>query len=545
MSKKILYGKHAQNSLAQGVNIVASAVRGTIGPRGSNVVFDKGYGAPMITNDGVSIAKEITLADKFENMGAEIVKEVAARTNDTAGDGTTTSIIITDAIVQAGMKYLSKGSNGLQLRRGIEAATSDAVTVLSEIARSVEDDSEIKHIATISAESEELGSLIAETMQDIGKDGVVTVEESQMVGVTSDITPGMKFETGYISHYFVTNKERMEAVYENVSILVTDKKISAIKDVLPLLEKLAASGKKELVIIAEDIDGEALGTFVLNKMRGIFSVLAIKAPGFGERKRGELEDIAMSVGATIVTDALRVALETGDMSVLGFASKVVSTKDSTVLIDGRVKNIDLEQHITSIKTQISLVGGSKLDAFTKVYLQKRIARLSNGVAVIKVGAPTESEMKYLKLKIEDAVHATKAAIEEGIVPGGGVTLAKIATKLSIPTEKTDYARGYKSLVDSLCAPLTQIIVNTGSNNAKNIVAMVQDAEDSYGYDATADFSKSIELVDMIKVGIIDPVKVTRTALQNAASAAGILLTTDVAIADDEETVKLTQQNPEQ
>ncbi|MBY0328557.1 chaperonin GroEL, partial [Patescibacteria group bacterium] len=445
------------------------------------------------------------------------------------------------------IKTLMKGSNGLQLRHGIEAATTDAISKLSSMSRSVEDSSEIRHVATISAENEELGLIIADTIQAVGNDGVVTVEESQLVGVTSTVVEGMEFASGFVSHYLVTNKERMEAVYENVSILVTTKKISAIKDLVPLLEKLATLGKKELVIIAEDIEGEALGAVVLNKMRGIFSILAIKAPGFGERKQGELEDIALSVGATVVTDALHIALETGDSSVLGSAVKVISTKDTTVLIGGKSKKVDIEQQIHSIKTQISLVGGSKIDAFTKEYLYKRIARLTSGIAVIKVGAATETETKYLKLKIEDAVHATKAAIEEGVILGGGVALAKVATQLSLPVEKTDYARGYHILVEALSAPLTQIILNTGSNNAKAIVTLVQQADELFGYDATADFSKDIELVDMMKKGIIDPVKVTRTALQHAASAAGILLTTDVAIADDEETTKqkLAQQNPEQ
>lgn len=539
MSKTILHGIHAQKALAQGVRIVADAVRGTIGPRGRNVIFDKGYGVPMITNDGVSVAKDITLANKFENMGAEIVKEVAVKTNDSVGDGTTTSILLCDAMVTGGMNYLAKGANGLLLRKGIEQAVSDVSAVLATLARPVDGIEAITHVATIAAENEHIGSIIAETIQTIGTDGVVTVEESQITGVSSEVVSGMKFESGYVTQHLVTDKERMEAVHTNVAVLVTEKKISAIGDIVPLLEKLAALGKKELVIIAEDIDGEALGTIVLNKMRGIFTVLAIKAPGFGERKRGELEDIAVAVGATIVSTALDVALKMGDMSVLGHAEKVVATKDATVIVGGGGKKDIVQNHIHSIKTQISMVGDSKIDAFIKLHLQKRIARLTNGIAVIRVGAATETEMKYLKLKIEDAVHATKAAIEEGVVAGGGTALAKVTAKLqNKATGKTDYNYGYNILVDALSAPLEQIIFNTGTKKTKKIIFSVQHSESEFGYDATIDvFSKEVVLVDMIKMGIIDPVKVTRTALQNAASAAGILLTTDVAIADDEETGK--------
>ena len=539
MSKQILHGIQAQQALLKGVSTVADAVKGTIGPRGRNVIFDKGYGVPTITNDGVSVAKEIILADTIENMGASIIKEVAVKTNDTAGDGTTTSIILCNAIITEGMKYIAKGANGILVRQGIEQATQDATNILATLARTVNDPNEIKQVATISAESEELGIIIAETIQTIGTDGVVTVEESHGVGVTSTVTSGMKFEGGYVTHHLVTDKERMEAVHTNVAVLVTEGKLSSIQDIVPLMEKLAASGKKELIVIAEDIEGEALGTIILNKMKGIFTVLAIKAPGFAERKRGEIEDIAVSVGATIVTSALSVALQTGDMSVLGTAEKVVSTKDSTIITGGAAKKSVLDTHIQAIKTQITMVGDSKLDAFTKVHLQKRIARLSNGIAVIKVSAPTESEMRYLKLKIEDAVHATKAAIEEGIVAGGGTALTKVSALLQKNvTDKTDYMRGYQILLDALVCPLQQIILNTGNTNAKNIVTMVHNTSAELGFDATTDPSlKTIQLVDMISHGIIDPVKVTRTALQNAASAAGILLTTDVAIADDEETVK--------
>ena len=559
MSKTILHGNDARRALTKGVAVVADAVRVTIGPRGRNVVFDKGYGAPVITNDGVSIAKEITLSDKFENMGAEIVKEVATKTNELAGDGTTTSIVLMSAITTNGISHITEGSNGLLLRQGIEAATTDAIETLRTMARAVKNKSEIQHVATISAESAEIGEIIASTIETVGTDGVVTVEESQVFGVMSVVVEGLEFATGFVSPYLVTNKERMEASYMNVPVLVTDKKISAIKDVLPLLEKLAAAGKKELVIIAEEIDGEALGTFVLNKMRGIFNVLAIKAPGFGERKRDELQDIATVLGATIVTDALGMALETADTTVLGRAGKIVSTKEKTIIVEGAGKNSAIKERIQAIKNQHKNVGTSKLDAFTKTHLEKRIAKLSNGVAVIRVGAATETEMKYLKLKIEDAVHATRAAIEEGVVLGGGVALAKVASVISErlqnsprfkktkqSKQEAEFIQGYTALTDALVAPLRQIAHNAGQTDPESVVEKVQNAKEQFGYDASADMlTGNFVLIDMMKKGIIDPVKVTRTALQNAASAAGILLTTDVAIADDDETIKLSQLAPKE
>lgn len=554
MAKKILHGLEAQEALTKGLNTVADAVRITLGPRGRNVVFDKGYGAPMITNDGVSIAREITLLDKFENMGAEIIKEVASKTNDAAGDGTTTSVVLTAAIATEGVKRIGTGANGLVLRQGIEAAAADVVEVLRALARPVKNKEEIKQVATISAESAEIGSIIASTIDKVGTDGVVTVEESQVFGVTSEVVEGMEFDKGFVSHYMINNAERGDASYSNVPVLVTDKKISAIKDVLPLLEKLAAAGKKELVIIAEDIDGEALTTFVLNKIRGIFNILAIKAPGFGDRKAGELSDIAALVGATVVTDALGIALETADTSVLGKAGKVISTKEKTVIVDGKGKKSAIKERVDSIKGELTQVGGSKLDKFTRDHLEKRIAKLTSGVAVIRVGAATETEMKYLKLKIEDAVNATKAAIEEGIVPGGGVALAKVSgtvtstmlksaryKKSQTDKGESEFMAGYMALTDALTAPLRQIAHNAGHTDPGLVVDAVQKSENAFGYDASADsIGGEFVLVDMMKKGIIDPVKVTRTALQNAASAAGILLTTDVAIADDPDAPKPEQ-----
>lgn len=550
MAKKILHGREAQEALLKGVQAVADAVRITIGPRGRNVVYDKGYGAPMITNDGVSIAKEITLSDKFENMGAEIVKEVASKTNDSAGDGTTTSVVLTAAIANEGVKRTAMGANGLILRQGIEAATKDVVEELRAMARPVKNKEEVKQVATISAESEEIGAIIASTIDTIGKDGVVTVEESQVFGVTSEVVEGLSFDKGFVSHYMVNNQERMEAVYNNVPVLVTDKRISAIKEILPLLEKLASAGKKELVIIADDIEGEALTTLVLNKIRGIFNVLAIKAPNFGDRKKEELQDIATVLGATLVTDDLGIALETADLTVLGKAGKIVATKDQTVIVEGKGKKADIAERIASIKAAHKQATG-KLDTFTREHLEKRIAKLSQGVAVIRVGAATETEMKYLKLKIEDAVNATKAAIEEGIVPGGGVALTKVSgivrkkllasaryKKAQVDKKESEFIAGYLALVDALTAPITQIAKSAGHEESALIIDKVQQAGSTLGYDAATDaMSGEIELVDMMQKGIIDPVKVTRTALQNAASAAGILITTDVAIADEPEPAK--------
>ena len=546
MAKKILQGREAQEKLMAGLNAVADAVKTTIGPRGRNVVYDKGYGAPMITNDGVSIAREITLSDKFENMGAEIIKEVASKTNDAAGDGTTTATVLTQAIAREGIKRTGMGANGLLVRLGIEAAVVDVVAELKSVAKPIKNKEEIKQVATISAESADIGAIIARTIDTIGKDGVVTVEESQTFGVTSDIVEGMEFDKGYVSSYLITNQDRMEASYSNVPVLVTDKKISAIKEILPLVEKLAQTGKKELVIIAEDVDGEALATFVVNKVRGIFSVLAIKAPGFGDRKREQLADIAAVVGATVVSDELGMTLESAELDVLGKAGKVIATKDKTTIVDGKGAKAAIDARIAVARA--ALAGAAKYD---KDHLEKRIARLASGVAVIRVGAATETEMKYLKLKIEDAVNATRAAIEEGIVPGGGVALAKASEKVAKKllasarykkshesAKETQFMAGYMALVDSLTAPLRQIAINAGVDDAGVVVDAVKKADASMGYDASSDvLLGDIVLVDMIAKGIIDPVKVTRTALQNAASAAAILLTTDVAIADEPEPKK--------
>jgi chaperonin GroEL len=533
MAKQILYNEAARKALSRGVAAVADAVKITLGPRGRNVVLDKGYGSPTITNDGVSIAKDIILKDKFENMGAEIIKEVATKTNDIAGDGTTTSVVLMNAIVSEGMKHTTMGVNAMGLRFGIEAAAKDVVEALKSIAKPIKTDEEIKQVATISAESTDIGAIIADTIKKVGKDGVVTVEEAQSIGIESEVVGGIEFDKGYISAYMVTNAERMEAEYQDPAILITDKKISSIKEILPLLEKMAQTGKKELVIIADDVDGEALATFVLNKLRGGFNVLAVKAPGYGDRKKELLADIAVTVGATVVTEDLGLKFETVDLSVLGKARKVVSTKDSTVIVGGKGKPADIKERIAQIKAQRAHTD-SKYDIEK---LDARIAKLSGGVAVIRVGAATETEMKYLKLKIEDAVNATKAAIEEGIVAGGGVALVKAADKVqgmfTAAAKKNtsmskEFELGYHIVLKALEAPLKQIAINTGKDDGSVIVDKVKNGKGNAGYDALADEM----IVDMIAAGIVDPVKVTRSGVQNAASAAAILLTTEAAIAEE-------------
>lgn len=535
MAKKIIYNEEARKALTKGINAVADAVKVTIGPRGRNVVYDKGYGTPIITNDGVSIAKEITLKDKFENIGAEIIKEVATKTNDIAGDGTTTATILMQAIVVEGMKHTTMGVSAMALKAGIESAAHDVVKALQSIAKPIKSDEEIEQVATISAESKEIGKIIATTIKKVGKDGVVTVEEAQTIGIDSEVVSGIELEKGYISPYMVTNAERMEAEYTDPVILVTDKKISNIKEILPFLEKLAATGKKDLVIIAEDVDGDALTTFLLNKIRGGFNVLAIKAPGYGEKKKEIIADIAVTIGATVITDELGITFENADLSVLGKARKVIAKKDSSIIVGGKGKKIDIESRIAQVKTERANTNAK----YDKEKLDERIAKLSGGIAVIHVGAATETEMKYLKLKIEDAVNATKAAIEEGIVAGGGVALVKAGAIVEkvVKNLSKEKELGYQIVLKALEAPLKQIAINAGKDDGSVIVDKVKNGKGNMGYDALND----VIVDDMIALGIVDPVKVTRSGIQNAASAAAILLTTEVAIADDGEEKKTPQQ----
>lgn len=535
MAKKIIYNEDARKALKKGVDIVADAVKITLGPRGRNVVLDKGYGTPTITNDGVSIAKDISLRDKFENMGAEIIKEVASKTNDIAGDGTTTATILTQAIISEGMKHTTMGVNAMGIKSGIESASKDIVSALKSIAKPIKSDEEIKQVATISAESAELGAIIADTIKKVGKDGVVTVEESQSTGLESEIVEGIQFDKGYVSPYMITNPERMESEFTDPHILVTDKKISSIKEVLPLLEQLAHSGKKDLVIIAEDIDGEALATFVVNKLRGTFNVLGIKAPGYGDKKKEMLQDIAVTIGATVVTEEVGMKFENVTLSVLGKARKVISTKDNTVIVGGKGKKSDIEERISQLKKQKEQVD-SKYD---KEKIDERIAKLSGGVAVIRVGAATETEMKYLKLKIEDAVNATKAAIDEGIVSGGGVALIRAGAEVekSLANSKnkltSEQLLGYNIVLKALSAPAKQIAINAGKEDGSVIVDKIKNNKANFGYDALNDDY----VVDMISAGIVDPVKVTRLGVENSCSAAAILLTTEAAIADEPEEKK--------
>jgi chaperonin GroEL len=537
MVKQIIFGEKAKKSLKKGVDLVAEAVKLTLGPRGRNVILDKGYGSPTITNDGVSIAKDISLKDKFENLGAEIVKEVANKTNETAGDGTTTSVILTQAIFNEGLKYTSMGINTMALRTSIEKASELVIKTLKEISKPIKTKEEIKQVATISAESEEIGKIIADTIEKVGKDGVVTVEESQSFGVDSEIVEGLEFDKGYVSPYMITNSDRMEAEMVDPGVLVTDKKISTIKDILPLMEKLLQTGKKDLVIVAEDVDGEALATFVVNKLRGIFNVLAIKAPGFGDDKKEQLNDIAIVLGAKVVSGDIGLKLENASLDVLGKAKRIVSTKDKTIIVGGLGKKTIIDSYLNQLKKQKeNLTSKYEIEK-----IEKRIAKLSGGVAVIKVGAATEMEMKYLKLKIEDAVNATKAAIEEGIVAGGGSAFLKVAKILSTKKQTilSEHNLGFEIIIKAIQFPLKQIAINAGKDDGSVIVEKVMNSEkDNFGYNALED--KYVD--DMIKAGIIDPLKVTRLAIQNASSAASILLTTEVAITDEIEEKKESHQD---
>jgi chaperonin GroEL len=538
MAKQVIFGEDVKKRLQKGVDTVANAVKVTLGPRGRNVILDRGYGGPTITNDGVSIAKEITLKDKFENMGAEIIKEVANKTNEVAGDGTTTATVLTQALVREGLRQTTMGINAMAVRSGMEHAAQDVVAALKEMATKISSLDEIKQVATISAESVELGEKIAETIDKVGKDGVVTVEESQSFGIETELTEGMEFDKGYVSPYMVTNPERMEAEFKNAHLLITDKKISSVQEILPLLEKIAQTGKKELVIIADDVEGEALATFVVNKLKGGFSVLAVKAPGYGDRKKEILTDIAATTGAQVITEDMGLKLETTELSQLGKADRIVATKDKTTIVGGGGDKKVIADRVTALKSQME----STTSKFDKEKFEERIAKLSGGVAVIRVGAATETEMKYLKLKIEDAVNATKAAIEEGIVPGGGTSLALVAGIVAssdkVKALKHEEAIGYNIVLQALTAPLRQIADNSGLMDGAVVIEKLRESvkanpKSRMGYDAL----KGEMIDDMIKAGIIDPVKVERSAVQHAVSAASILLTAEAAIADEPEESK--------
>lgn len=523
--------------MLRGVAQLASAVKITLGPRGRNVVLDKSFGAPQITNDGVTIAKEIELEDKFENMGAALAKEAASKTNDAVGDGTTTSVVLAEALIHEGLKFAAAGVNVVGLRQALEQGGEEVVSALKDVAKPVKSREEIVQVATISAESAELGQIIAEAIEKVGKDGAVTVEESQGTGIEKEVVEGMQFDRGYVSPYMVTNAERLEAAIEDPYILITDKKISSIQDILPLLEKLARTGKKELVIIAEDVEGDALATLVVNRLRGAFNALAVKAPGFGDRRKEMLEDIAVLTGGKVISEEVGLKLDKTELEMLGRARRVVSDKDNTTIVGGKGKKEDIEKRIRQIRAQIERITSE----YDKEKLQERLAKLSGGVAIIKVGAATEMEMKYVKLKIEDAVAATKAALAEGVVPGGGMALFKIAilrAELWRRRSESDSARNtperqaaYTILQNALEEPLAQIAANTGKRvgeiTAKLKEKILDDEKSNAGFDAAKDSIVN----DMVKEGIVDPVKVVRSALQNAISVAAMFLTTEAAVAE--------------
>ncbi|MBU1293017.1 chaperonin GroEL [Patescibacteria group bacterium] len=526
MAKQILFGEDARKSIHEGLQKAARAVKVTLGPRGRNVVLEKSYGGPRITNDGVSIAKEISFKDRFENMGAEMVKEVANKSNDVAGDGTTTTVVLLEAMVSEGLANLTKGANAMGIRSGMEQARDAAIKELKKMAKPVEGRRDIEQVATISAESEELGRIIAETVEKVGKNGVVTVEESQGMELSYEVVEGMQIDKGYVSAYMVTNPERMEAEMRDAQILVTDKKIVSVQEILPLLEKVAQAGRKELVIVADDVEGEALTTFVVNKLRGTFNVIAVKAPGFGDRKKEMLADIAAVVGAEVISGDFGMTFENVELSSLGKASRVVAGKDTTTFVGGKGKKADIEARVS----QLSALVAQTKSKFDQEKLEERIAKLSGGVAVIRVGAATETEMKYLKDKIDDAVKATKASIEEGIVPGGGTALAKVARMLNVEEwdfDTKDEEIGFAIVGRALESPLRQILMNAGKDDGSAIVERVQNGKGFGGYDAL----KGEEVADMAEAGIIDPLKVTRSAVENAVSSAAILLTTEAAVAD--------------
>ncbi|MCX6806129.1 MAG: chaperonin GroEL [Patescibacteria group bacterium] len=523
MAKEILSSEEARKKLKAGVDKLADTVKVTLGPKGRNVVIDKKYGSPNITNDGVTIAKEIELEDAFENMGAQIVKEVASKTNDQAGDGTTTATVLTQAIVDEGIKNVAAGANPMAIRRGIEKASIAVSAQLDKIAKPVKASSEIADVASISADDPEVGKLIAEVMDVIGEDGIVTVEEGQTLGLDKEVVEGMQFDKGYVSPYMVTDATRMEAVMENAPILITDKKISSINELLPLLEKLAGEGKKDLVIIAEEVDGEALTTLVLNKLRGTFNALAIKAPGFGDRRKEMMHDIAVLTGGQVITEEVGLKLEDATIEMLGEARKVIADKDNTTIVDGKGDKKTLKERVSLIKNQIK----ESSSEYELANLKERVAKLESGVAVIKVGAATEVELKEKKARIEDAINSTKAAVAEGIVPGGGAALIKATKALDGIKLDDEEMIGVAIVRKALEAPLRQIAANAGITDVAIILESINKANDNKtGWD----FAKG-EKADMLARGIIDPVKVTKSALMNSTSAASMLLTTEAAIVD--------------
>ena len=529
MAKQIIFGEEARRSLERGINALADTVKITLGPKGRNVVLDKKYGAPLITNDGVTIAKEIELENAFENMGAQLVKEVATKTNDVAGDGTTTATLLAQAIIREGLKNLAAGANPMVLRSGIEAATAAAVEGLKEMSVAVADNQAIENVAANSAADATIGKLVAEAMERVGKDGVITVEESKTMETNLSLVEGMQFDRGYVSAYMATDMDKMEAVLDNPFILITDKKISNIQEILPLLEQVVQAGRK-MLIIAEDIEGEAMATLVVNKLRGTFTCVAVKAPGFGDRRKAMLQDIAILTGGQVVSEELGYELKTATIDMLGTARQVKVDKDNTVIVEGAGNPAEIAARVASIRNQI----GETSSDYDREKLQERLAKLAGGVAVIQVGAATEIEMKERKLRIEDALAATRAAVEEGIVPGGGTALLAVLPNVQaiLPKYTGDAKTGVQIVLRALEEPVRQIAANAGVEGSVIVEKIKRTKKTSFGYDALND-----KYVDMVEAGIIDPTKVTRSALQNAASVAATVLTTESLVAD------LPEKNP--
>ncbi len=521
-AKQLIFNEHARQKILDGVTILTDAVKATLGPQGRNVIIDRKFGSPLITKDGVTVAKEIELKDPFENMGAQLVREVASKTSDTAGDGTTTATVLAYSIYKEGMKHVVAGANPMELKRGIDKAVEAVVEELKKLSKPVQDKKEIAQVGAISANNDpEIGNLIADAMDKVGKDGVITVEEAKGLATTLDVVEGMQFDRGYISPYFITDPERMECVYEDVFILIHEKKISSMKDLIPLLENIAKMGRP-LLIIAEDVEGEALATLVVNKLRGTLQVCAVKAPGFGERRKAMLEDIAILTGGTAITEDLGIKLENIKISDLGRAKKIVVDKENTTIVEGAGDPQKIQGRIKQIKTQIE----ETTSDYDREKLQERLAKLAGGVAVIRVGAATETEMKEKKARVEDALHATRAAVEEGIVPGGGVALLRCIPALEKLKLDGDRQIGVDIVKKALEEPIKNIVQNAGLEGAVIVEKVKASKDTNYGFDAQKE-----EFTDMMKAGIIDPTKVTRLALVNAASVAGLMLTTEVMVTE--------------
>jgi chaperonin GroEL len=528
MAKQIIYNEEARNALKRGVDKLANAVKVTLGPKGRNVVLDKGFGSPVITKDGVTVAKEIELEDKFENIGAELVKEVASKTNDTAGDGTTTATVLAQAMIAEGIKLVSSGISPIDIKQSMEKKVGEIVAKLKKMSKTISSKEEIAQVASISANDKEIGEIIAQAMESVGKDGVITVEEGQSFGVEKEVVEGMQFDKGYVSPYMITSADSMKAEFEEPYILITDKRIASIQEILPLLEKVVQSGKKDIVIIADEIEGEALATFVVNKLRGTFNVLGIKAPGFGDRRKAMLEDIAILTGGKVISEEVGLKLENASISDLGQARKVVSSKDNTTVVEGKGDNAKIKSRVEQIKKEME---ASDSD-YDKEKLQERLAKLAGGVAVIKVGAATEAEMKEKKDRIEDALNATRAAVEEGVVPGGGLALALASNAFEELTDKKDDSAGAKIIDTAILEPIKQIAANAGKDGSLilyNIIGEHKKGNSNIGYNAATD-----KFENLIEAGVVDPTKVVRSALENAASAAMMFLTTEAVITDKPE-----------